>query len=254
MSVSEKKSQISKGPADELEPVEYETDPNAHNRVEAADRGPGMDEPVHYTFARPDERPAHRDVRLIEAVKSGDRDRVKKLLKEGVDIHQRAEQDWTALNFAAGRGDLEMVKLLVGASVDLKVTGRDRRTALAIAKAAERKEVVQYLTEKEKAAGVWEDPTKHRPYCRAYYLRDLRKFKGWSEKKENWKINKHWSEDLKVGFEKNFDAEDVVFVHQDLTVTRSMWHGEHVIFDEVTTEWRKFCERDLKFSLPEDLQ
>src|SRR5262245_43750294 len=93
--------------------IEYETDPNAHNRVEPEDRGPGMDEPVHYTYARPEEKPAQRDVRLCDAVKAGDAEAVRRLVREGAGIHQRAEQDWTPLNFAAGKGDLAMVKLLV---------------------------------------------------------------------------------------------------------------------------------------------
>jgi hypothetical protein len=32
-----------------------------------------------------------------------------------------------------------------------------------------------------------------------------------------------------------------------------MWHGENVIFNQVTTEWKEFCAVALKFKAPEDL-
>jgi uncharacterized protein len=234
--------------------IEYETDPNAHNRVEPEDRGPGMDEPVHYTYAKPEDKPASRDVRVCDAVKSGDYELVRKLVKEGASVHQRAEQDWTPLNFAAGKGDLKMVELLVEElGADVTAVGRDRRRPLAIAKAASRTEVAQYLTGVEKKLGVWEDPLLLRPYCKAYYLRDLRKFPGWSEKRDNWKINKYWPDDIKADFEKPFEADDVVFVHHDFQVTKSMWRGEHVIFDAGSPAWEKFCKENLKFAIPDDL-
>src|SRR6185295_5405838 len=112
--------------------IAYETDPNAHNRVEPEDRGPGMDEPVHYTYAKPGEKPPHRDVRVCDAARAGDHDRVRDLVtNQGLSVHQRAEQDWTPLHFAAGNGDLTMVKLLVEELGALPLLGRDRRSALA---------------------------------------------------------------------------------------------------------------------------
>ena len=190
------------------------------------------------------------DIRLIDAVRSGDYALATKLLDEGADIHQRGEQDWVPLNFAAGRGDLQMVQLLVERGADVTLTGRDRRTPLMIAKAAGRIEVVKLLTDKEKALGIWKDT---RQYCKAFYLRDLRKYGKWSEQRKNWKINKYWSDEMKADYEKQFEDSDVVFVHQDFTVTKSMWHGENVLFDAVGPEWTSFCENELKFKIPDDL-
>ena len=44
-----------------------------------------------------------------------------------------------------------------------------------------------------------------------------------------------------------------VFIHQDLTVTRSMWENEDVIFNQISPEWRDFCARELGFKVPDDL-
>jgi hypothetical protein len=227
-------------------------DPNAHNKVEPENRGPGMDEPVHYTYVRPEEKPPHRDVRLVDAVKNGNLDEARRLIESGANIHQRAEQDWTPLNFAAGKGDPKMVRLLLEHGADLTVTGRDRRTPRKIARAAGRKEVADLLEQEEKKRGVWQDPAKTERYCKGYYLRDLRKFEGWREERKNWNIAAYWSDDIKASFDKQLEDTDVVFIHQDYSVTRSMWHGEHVIFDGVSAAWVSFCQEQLKFPLPND--
>jgi uncharacterized protein len=73
-----------------------------------------------------------------------------------------------------------------------------------------------------------------RRYCKAYHLRDLKPFPGFS--------NSALLAD-----------DDIVYVHQDFTVTESMWHGESVIFHQVTPEWRRFCEETLQFRIPDDL-
>lgn len=191
--------------------------------------------------------------RLIDAIKARDQAQVREALAGGADIHERAEQEWTPLNYAAGLGDLEMVKLLVEKGADITLAGRDNRTALMIAKAAGRKEVAAFLTEQEKQRGVWKDPALTCQYCKAYYLRDLRAFPGWKESRLNWKINKYWSDEMKSDYEKPFEDADVAFLHQDFTATKSMWHGENVIFEDVTAEWKTFCRETLKFAIPEDL-
>jgi hypothetical protein len=47
--------------------------------------------------------------------------------------------------------------------------------------------------------------------------------------------------------------DDVVFLHQDYTVTRSIWAGEDVLFDNVTDEWKNFCNTELRFVVPDAL-
>lgn len=229
-------------------------DPNAHNRVSAADRGPGMDEPEHYTYARPEDRPAQRDVRLVDAVKAGDHAAARQLLAAAANVHQRAEQDWTPLNFAAGKGDLEMVRLLIEHGADVTVTGRDRRRPSAIARAANHAAVAQFLDDHEQKLGVWEDPATARRYCKAYYLRELARFPRWQAGRKNWSISAYWPDDVKAMLGKPLEADDVVFLHQDFSVTRSMWHGEHVIFEDPGPDWVAFCTESLQFAIPSDMR
>ena len=186
---------------------------------------------------------------VIEAVKTGEVKGLKNLLAGGADSNEQDEQGWTPLGWAAGRGDADAVELLLAHGADIALAGRDRRTPLMIAKAASRKAVAAILTAAEQQAGVWVDPRETRPYCRAYYLRDLRRFPSWSERRVNWQASPAGEAAAEVAL----TGDDIVYLHQDFVVTRSMWHEESVIFSERTPEWREFCGKELDFSMPEDL-
>lgn len=190
------------------------------------------------------------DLKLIDAVRAGDYAEAEKLIKSRADVNEQDEQGWTALNFAAGRGDLALVKLLVESGADIFRVGRDRRTPYKIALAAGRVSVVKYLREQEDNYPGEKPPRPERKYCKAYYLKDLRRFTSWSEARINWK---------KGGSDQNGDDQDpftedkVVFIHQDFTVTESVWHDENVIFNQIDSGWQEFCANDLAFRVPDDL-
>lgn len=192
------------------------------------------------------------ELELIAAVQEGNAARVRELLNAGADLHQQDDQGWTPLNWAAGRGDVGLVRLLLDEGADITKTGRDLRTPLMIAKAAGRDEVAAILTEAEKEKGVWQDPRETRPYCKAYYLRALRRFEGWGEEHAATATEESGSGDAGEAAGR-LTSDSIVYVHQDFTVTRSMWHGEAVVFDDVTPEWKGFCEEVLEFAVPEDL-
>jgi ankyrin repeat protein len=181
------------------------------------------------------------DVRLIEAVKTGDLATVEALLVSGADIHQQDEQGWTPLNWAAGKGDVAIVESLLRHGADIFTVGRDQRTPYMIALAAARVEVARLLREAGgTAAGAKSQSQQPRKYCKAYYLKDLRQFSGWSESL----VAKNDGSDLA--------DHDVVFLHQDLTVTTSMWHNENVLFNQRTPAWEEFCMAVLQFKVPDD--
>ena len=183
------------------------------------------------------------DLGLIEAVKNGNYATVEKSILTGADVNQQDDQGWTPLNFAAGKGDLALVKLLVENGADVFKVGRDRRTPYMIALAAGRISVVKYLREVEDKFPGERPARAPRKYCKAHHLKDLRAFPAWSEKKENADGEAH----------EEFANDKVVFIHQDLTVTESVWHNEHVIFNNVDSAWEEFCTNALKFKVPSDL-
>jgi hypothetical protein len=139
----------------------------------------------------------------------------------------------------------------VKSGADVFKTGRDNRTPYQIAVAAGHAAVARYLAAAEAAAGGDTQRTSSRqsetrPYCKAYYLKELRRFAGWSESRTNWKATAGEPPAASL------TDDDIVFLHQDLTVTQSMFHDENVIMGTVTPQWRTFCADELGFKVPDD--
>lgn len=76
-------------------------------------------------------------------------------------------------------------------------------------------------------------------FCKAYALKDLRKFNGWSEKRP-------------LNEEENTD-EIVCFIWDDFTVVKDPIYDQDLLFDEVTPAWIEFCQTTLQFAVPRDM-
>lgn len=189
---------------------------------------------------------------LIEAIKSGNRASVEEMIEAGADLNQQDKQGWIPLNWAAGSGQLEMVELLLEHGADPLAVGRDLRTPQMIALAAGHAEVVKRLRRAEADVKGGEAGSPDRNYCRAYHLGELRRYSAWTENKVNAGNGTKQSGD-QISEPEVLADEEVVFVHQDYTVTKSIWSGENVIFDKVTEQWKDFCDTELQFAPPDSL-
>jgi ankyrin repeat protein len=183
-----------------------------------------------------------KEVSIIEAIKKGDLESLKKMVTERESVNLADENGWTALHWAAGKGDANAVSFLLEHGADVVSTGNDERTPLMIAKAADRREVVQILSNAEQASGQWKDLATTQLYCKAYEVGDLRRYSHWSENPGE-----------KEAQAAPLSDHDIVYLHQNFTVTRSMWPDQEVVFTKVTSEWKGFCETNLQFSIPEGL-
>lgn len=182
-----------------------------------------------------------RNTALMEAVKQADVARVRELLKDGHDVNEQGEeQQWPALLCAAGQGDVSLIQCLLDGGADVWGVGRDGRTAYQVALAAGHADAVRLLAEAEEQAGgdvqrissrAWET----RSFCKCFPLRNLRRYSGWTENLAD------------------LDEESLVFVHQDYSVTKSIWHGEDVVFHAGDEAWKDFCTAELRFAVPHDL-
>jgi ankyrin repeat protein len=179
---------------------------------------------------------------LIDRVKAGDAAGVTAALDAGASHTARDADGWNALDWAAGRGEPEIVALLLDRGADPLATGTDHRTAYQIALSAGHLDAARLLRAAEEAA----DPAsaeRHvwQPYAKAYLLGALRAFPGWTEQSAG---SQPRADDL------------VVFLHHDLTVTESIWPGEDVVFHPadaaVTARWKEFCRDTLAFRVPDD--
>ncbi|MFY1632228.1 hypothetical protein ACN27F_02900 [Solwaraspora sp. WMMB335] len=144
-----------------------------------------------------------------------------------VDRTHRDADGWSAFDHAAGRGDLAQVVRLLAAGADPYEEGPDGQTPYEIALAAGRVAVTEAIRATDERARPWQ------PYCRAYPERELARFDDWPPNPDH-------------------PADGVLFLHDDLTVTRSVWPGEQVVFDRVTPSWERFCHDQLNFAVPDD--
>jgi uncharacterized protein len=181
---------------------------------------------------------------INDAITQGNATEFVRLLNQSEDVNLQDEQGWTLLNWAAGAGNTEFVKLLIEKGADVFRCGRDNRTPYQIALAAGQIETVKYLREAEERCGgdlkcTSSRQEERRAYCRAYPASSLRAFPSWDE--------------LALESNESLSDNDIVFLHQDFTVTRSVVHGANVLHAAPTPEWRHFCVNTLGFKVPADL-
>jgi hypothetical protein len=82
-------------------------------------------------------------------------------------------------------------------------------------------------------------------YCKAYSLKKLREFGGWTEKAEN--ARKERGEEILC----QALADDAyLYVQENYVVTDGIFKDENVIFDDVTPAWIEYCQQVLKFEIP----
>ncbi|EIC67557.1 ankyrin repeat domain-containing protein [Mycobacteroides abscessus] len=167
---------------------------------------------------------------LISLARTGDHAALQSAVDRGASLDGRDESGWTALDWTAGRGDTAAMRILLDAGAQAGAAGPDGRTPYDIALAAGHRQAAQLLREVTGAGA-----SRWAPYCRGYSLAELRRFPGWP-----------------AGDASEPD-DTVVYLHDDLSVTRSIWPGEDVMWDEASAPWEQFCTQVLRFEVPDDL-
>ena len=188
------------------------------------------------------------DYSLIDAVKSGNISEVQRCIRVGLDIHQQDEQGWTPLNWASGKGDIRIVEALLEAGANSSIVGRDQRTPYQIALAAGHIKVAKLL--RFSGQQTEDNDITKRLYCKAYRLMDVKQFPKWSE--QAIALETKTEKNNKKKGKRTHSLDDIIFLHQDFTVTRSIWHNTDVIFNHISADWIDFCSETLKFEVPDD--
>lgn len=88
-------------------------------------------------------------------------------------------------------------------------------------------------------------------YCKAYQLKALRAFDGWSEKAQNARQETETVDGKETQVVRELTDESIVYVQENYVVTDGIFKDEHVLFDDVTPEWIEYCQGELGFEIPE---
>ncbi|HEU4506948.1 MAG TPA: ankyrin repeat domain-containing protein [Pyrinomonadaceae bacterium] len=183
-------------------------------------------------------------LQFIDAVQTDDLVRLQDLIDSRANVNEQDEHGWTALNWAAGKGNPAIVQLLVNNGADVFNAGRDQRTPYTIALAAGHVEVLDILQNAEVKIAGQRSQREELKYCRAFPVGQLRQFVEWSAIEEN----------PALAGRRALTNEEFLFVHHDYSVTDSMWHNENVILDQPTSAWKEFCTNELGFTVPNEIE
>ncbi|MFF9118746.1 ankyrin repeat domain-containing protein [Streptomyces massasporeus] len=167
------------------------------------------------------------DARLFAAVQAGDTARARTALAEGALPTARDVHAWTPLHWVAGRGEAELLGLLLDHGADPRAEA-DGRTPYDVALAAGHATLARSLARFRADTGTWH------PYCRAYPLGELRRFAAWHDTTGEC------------------DAT-IVYLHDDLTVTASVLPGDRLVFSGEDPGWGDFCRDALGFAAPDEV-
>ena len=84
-------------------------------------------------------------------------------------------------------------------------------------------------------------------YCKAYHITNFREYKTWKEKAENARLEKKEVDGKEIESPRELTEEDFLYLHENYIVTDGIYLDENIIFDDVTGEWKEFCDNTLKF-------
>lgn len=93
-------------------------------------------------------------------------------------------------------------------------------------------------------------PTMGR-YCKAYEIKSLRGYSGWSEKAENARKERAkgpGGQETEVT--RPLTDDGYLYLQENYVVTDGIFKDENIIFDAVTPAWIAYCQEVLKFEIP----
>ena len=88
-------------------------------------------------------------------------------------------------------------------------------------------------------------------YCKAYPIRRLREFSGWTENLENARKEKTEADGKAADKPRELNDDAFLYLQENYVVTDGIFLDENIIFSDVTPEWIEFCRDKLKFEIPD---
>ncbi|MEH1834786.1 MAG: hypothetical protein V7L29_22675 [Nostoc sp.] len=89
-------------------------------------------------------------------------------------------------------------------------------------------------------------------YCKACLLKQLREFSLWTEHLENVRKENQQVDGNVVEVERKLTDDNFLFLQENYVVTDGIIKDDIFIFDNVTPEWKEFCQTKLLYEIPVD--
>jgi hypothetical protein len=87
-------------------------------------------------------------------------------------------------------------------------------------------------------------------YCKGYLAKELRQYPGWSENAANVRKEKKEVDGKEIEVDGQLTDDSVLYLQENYIVTHDIFKDQHIIFDNVTDEWKSFCHETLNFEIP----
>jgi hypothetical protein len=87
-------------------------------------------------------------------------------------------------------------------------------------------------------------------YCKAYPVARLREFGGWVENGGNARKVKREIDGAEVEAPRELTDGDHLYLQENYVVTDGIFIDEHIVFADVTPEWKEFTKNVLEFEVP----
>lgn len=114
----------------------------------------------------------HSDYPINHAAFFGDLERVKELIKLGVDLDSRGDLEYTALHHAAYRGHFDIVKVLVESGSDIHLKTELGKNAIELASLMNNKDIYHWLVNYHKPEVIADANKLLRYYSERYFYGD----------------------------------------------------------------------------------
>jgi hypothetical protein len=88
-------------------------------------------------------------------------------------------------------------------------------------------------------------------YCKAYTVEDLKQFAGWKEKTGNFRQATEKTNQDESAIAGEQAGRPFLYLQENLTVTDGIFLDEKIVFDDISSEWKTFCQETLKFEIPD---
>jgi hypothetical protein len=88
-------------------------------------------------------------------------------------------------------------------------------------------------------------------YCKAYHLRDMRKYRYWKENAQNTRKEKKEVDGNEVEEVRALTDDSIVYLQENYVVTDDIYKEQNILFDDTTPKWKEFCEDKLGFRVPD---